>query len=345
VSASTLLAPAEPAGSQRTPRRGRVPCAETAGPLLRAWRVIAPRLIAVLVVVFVANLALTQRHKLRSGLFSLRHADWVWLPVLAAASAATFAMAAVALTAASRPRLVFRRTVAVQVAAAFTNRLAPAGLGAMATNVRYLQGCGLGRSDALSTVTITTAAGMFVHICVVITVGVLYGLGGGGGYAPNLPPAHDWPVVGCLTMVVFAGGLMAWRRLAGHIVAVGLSIRANAAELRRRPHDLFRLLAGLAGMTCCHTFALVICVQAFGGGVAFLSIAVVYLAATGLAAAVPTPGGAGALETILAAGLEHAGAAGGAAIGAVLTYRLATFWLPIIPGVLTFRSLRRGRVL
>ena len=107
-------------------------------------------MIPVLVAVFVANLALTQRHKLWDAMRPLRQADSFWLPALVAASAATFVMAAVALTAATPHRLRFRRTMAVQVAAAFTNRLAPAGLGGMATNVRYLEGCGLGRADALT---------------------------------------------------------------------------------------------------------------------------------------------------------------------------------------------------
>jgi undecaprenyl-diphosphatase len=151
--------------------------------------------------------------------------------------------------------------------------------------------------------------------------------------------------VGGLSAVLLGVGLVAWRRLAGHIVAVGLSIRTTVTELRRRPRQLVRLLAGSAGMTCSHTLALVICLQAFGGGVSFITIAVVYLGATGVAAAVPVPGGAGALETVLAAGLIHAGATSDTAIAAVLTYRLATFWLPLVLGVLTFRSLRRRHIL
>jgi undecaprenyl-diphosphatase len=275
----------------------------------------------------------------------LRQANSVWLPALLLASAATFVLAAVALTAATPYRLRFRRTMAVQVAAAFTNRLAPAGLGGMATNVRYLEGCGLGRADALSAVMITTAAGVLVHLGVVITVGAVFWFGADGGSLPSLPSTHYWAVVGGVSAVLLGVGLVVWRRLASHVVAVGLSIRTTVHELRRRPGQLLRLLAGSAGMTCAHTLALVVCLQAFGGGVAFLTIVVVYLGATGVAAAVPTPGGAGALEPVLAAGLIHAGATSGAAIAAVLTYRLATFWLPLVLGVFTFRSLRRRQIL
>ncbi len=340
-----LIATAEPATSQKTPRPEHALGPEDFGAVPRAWRLLGRVVVPVLVTAFVANLALTERVRLWKALLPLRHADPVWLPALAAASAGTFVMAAVALTAATRHRLGFRRTVTVQVAAAFTNRLAPAGLGGMATNVRYLEGCGLGRAEALTAVMITTAAGVVVHVGVVITVGLVFWFGGGRSSLPSLPPAHYWIVVAGLSAILLGVGLVAWRRLAGHVVAVGSSIRTSAAELRRRPRQLWRLLAGAAGMTCLHTLALVICLQAFGGGVAFVSIAVAYLGATGVAAAVPTPGGAGPLETVLAAGLIHAGAASGVAIAAVLTYRLATFWLPLVLGVLTFRSLRRRRIL
>jgi undecaprenyl-diphosphatase len=351
VTPPTLLATIEPAPvsvatvSVATSPPEHALGTEAAGAVRRVLRVVARRVIPVLVVIFVANLALTQRHKLWEALLPLRDADSAWLPALVAASAATFVMAAVALTAATRHPLRFRRTMAVQVAAAFTNRLAPAGLGGMATNVRYLEGSGLGRADALSAVMITTAAGVLVHLGVVITVGAVFWFGGDGGSLPSLPSTHYWAVVGGVSAVLLGVGLVAWRRLAGHIVALGSSIRTTVGELRQRPRQLLRLLAGTAGMTCSHTLALVICLQAFGGGVAFITIVVVYLGATGVAAAVPTPGGMGAVETVLAAGLIHAGAGSGTAIAAVLTYRLATFWLPLVLGVFTFRSLRRRQIL
>jgi glycosyltransferase 2 family protein len=345
VTVPTLLATAEPATAPLTPVPEPALGTGAVGAFPRVWRLLGRRVIPILVAVFVANLALTQRHKLWEALRPLRQANMVWLPALVAASAATFVMAAVALTAATPHRLRFRRTMTVQVAAAFTNRLAPAGLGGMATNVRYLERCGLGRPDALSAVMITTAAGVLVHLGVVISVGLVFWFGGDGGSLPNLPSTHYWVVVGGLSAVLLGVGLVAWRRLAHHIVAVGQSIRTTATELRRRPRQLVRLLAGSAGMTCAHTLALVVCLQAFGGGVGFITIAVVYLGATGVAAAVPTPGGAGALEPILAAGLIQAGASSGAAIAAVLTYRLATFWLPLVVGVFTFRSLRRRQIL
>ena len=64
-----------------------------------------------------------------------------------------------------------------------------------------------------------------------------------------------------------------------------------------------------------------------------------------LAAAAPTPGGLGAIEAALVAGLTGVGMQPGPAVSAVLLYRLATYWLPVLPGWLCWRSLQhRGYV-
>jgi len=55
---------------------------------------------------------------------------------------------------------------------------------------------------------------------------------------------------------------------------------------------------------------------------------VVYLAASTLGSAAPIPGGLGAVETALVAGLTATGVRITAAITAVLAFRTATFWLP-----------------
>jgi undecaprenyl-diphosphatase len=51
------------------------------------------------------------------------------------------------------------------------------------------------------------------------------------------------------------------------------------------------------------------------------------------------------LEASLVAGLTSAGAAAGPAVAAVLAYRLITYWLPTVPGVVAFQQLRRRNIL
>ena len=46
-------------------------------------------------------------------------------------------------------------------------------------------------------------------------------------------------------------------------------------------------------------------------------------------------------EAALVAALTGFGMASGAAVSAVLTYRLITYWLPVLPGWLSWNLLRR----
>ena len=94
-----------------------------------------------------------------------------------------------------------------------------------------------------------------------------------------------------------------------------------------------RALAYIAGLAAS--------VQAFGGGAGITEIGAVYLGAALIAAASPTPGGLGAIEAALVAGLTGVGLPAGPAVSAVLTYRLATYWLPVLPGWISLRILQK----
>jgi hypothetical protein len=57
----------------------------------------------------------------------------------------------------------------------------------------------------------------------------------------------------------------------------------------------------------------------------------------------PTPGGVAAVEAVLIAGLTAVGVDKEIAVPSVFLFRLATFWLPVLPGWLAFHHLtRRG---
>src|SRR5579859_3010060 len=87
--------------------------------------------------------------------------------------------------------------------------------------------------------------------------------------------------------------------------------------------------------------AMAACVQAFRGSVAIAAIAVVYLTGSALGSIVPTPGGLGAVEAALTAGLVATGMHGTEAASSVLLFRLLTFWLPIPIGWVALNYLER----
>jgi uncharacterized protein (TIRG00374 family) len=75
------------------------------------------------------------------------------------------------------------------------------------------------------------------------------------------------------------------------------------------------------------------------------SIAVVYLTGSALGSIVPTPGGLGAVEAALSAGLIAAGLHSATAISTVLLFRTLTFWLPVPVGWAALNYLQRKQAL
>jgi len=125
-------------------------------------------------------------------------------------------------------------------------------------------------------------------------------------------------------------------------------LRSAATSLRRAassPVKLGLLFGGSALITLLYIAALAASIKAFAIGPSLVIIGAVYLASAALAAAAPTPGGLGAIESALIAGLAGVGMQAGPAVSAVLLYRLATYWLPVLPGWLSWRLLQRREYL
>jgi uncharacterized protein (TIRG00374 family) len=109
-----------------------------------------------------------------------------------------------------------------------------------------------------------------------------------------------------------------------------------------------RLAAGIGAnllLTFGYLVAFIAALLAVGAHPALLPAAVVYLAGNTVGSLAPTPGGLGAVETVLVAGLTAMGVPAHEAIPGVLVFRVATFWLPIPLGWLSYLALQRSGTL
>jgi glycosyltransferase 2 family protein len=131
------------------------------------------------------------------------------------------------------------------------------------------------------------------------------------------------------------------RKLVRPLVNGVRSALHNLGRLSRSPMKLLLLFGGSTLVTLAYIVALQASVLAMGQHVSFAKIGAVYLAASAVASAAPTPGNLGALEAALVAGLTGVGVPGADAVSAVLAYRLATYWLPILPGWLCWHLVQR----
>lgn len=127
-----------------------------------------------------------------------------------------------------------------------------------------------------------------------------------------------------------------WLRRIGPIARKSVS---GIATVAANPLKMFMLFGGSLIITMSYVFALWYSIAAFGGGLGFVAVTAVYLAGSAIAQAAPTPGGIGAAEAALIAGLTAFGLDTTVAVPAVFLFRIGTFWFPILPGYLAYKRL------
>ena len=310
--------------------------------LARIQRVRPRTLLAIAAAAGAFYYLLPQLAKVPSSWHAIQSADWAWLPLIIALSAVTYLASAVALMGAVLPRIRFWPTVLAQAASSFVNRVSPANVGGMALNARFLQKSGVDTSAGVAAVGVNSLVGAIVHLALIVVFFTWAGRGLSKAF--KLPSTSKLLLILAVVLAI-AGIVLATRpgrRFAAGKLIPGL--KSAAASLRRvaqKPGKMIMLFGGSVLITLAYIGALAASVQAFGGGPGVILIGAVYLAAAAIAAAAPSPGGLGAIEAALVAGLTGVGMQAGPAVSAVLLYRLATYWLPIAPGWLSWRALLR----
>jgi uncharacterized protein (TIRG00374 family) len=277
---------------------------------------------------------------------AFQSAHWGWAPVILFMSFLTYLSSAFGMIGTVPEHIPFAPILSVQLASSFVNRVSPANVGGMAANVRFLQKNGVQPAAAVSAVALNSIVGAVVHVVLIIVFFVWSGSDLANAF--SLPSGSKILLI--LAVIAAAIGVLIitrWgRKTVLRPLAKGLrSAAANLAQVARSPSKLAMLFGGSAGVTLAYVGALTAAINAFGGGIPIAKIGAVYLAASALAAATPTPGGLGAIEAALVAGLTGVGMESGPAVSTVLTYRLATYWFPVLPGWAAWFYLQRKEYL
>ena len=270
---------------------------------------------------------------------TLKNADWRWGALVILLSATTYVGATFELTGFVLERLNFVRTFLAQIAGSFVTLVTPAAVGGVALNIRYLRKANVSPSDAGSSVGVSQVIAFSLHMILL----VIFAAFARNARSSLRPPGWVWIALAALVAVaLIVAAIPAGRRLLRSRLAPALSqVIPRLLDIAQRPAKLAVGIGGALLLTAAYIFCLDASVLAFGGSVALASVAVVYLTGSAIGSAVPTPGGVGAVEAALSAGLTAAGMPGAEAIGAVLLFRLATFWLPVPIGWAAMNYLQR----
>ncbi|MFG3019217.1 flippase-like domain-containing protein [Streptomyces sp. NPDC048254] len=295
----------------------------------------------------VLHLVLPQLANAPAAVHALRDANWWWLLAVVPVTFVSQAFSTCLQLGTIPGRLPFRATYQVQFASSFLNRITPGNVGGMALNLRFLQKTGIETGAATASVGLQSLAGAVSNIVVATVFFAAAGQRHGGVHLELPAGSYTLPVI---AVVLAAGGLLGLtppgRRFLREKVwpflrAAGSTLTGIAAD----PAKLALGVVGMLGLPLVQVVGLALSLHALGGDLPFVQLGAAYMAARLLANAAPVPGGLGALEAGLIAGLTALGVPAGPATSAVLVYRLLTFWLNVPLGALALGFVqRRGYV-
>ncbi len=269
-----------------------------------------------------------------------QHANWLWTIAALGLSVLTYVGAAWSLSGFVLERLNPVRTFLAQIAASFVTLVTPAAVGGAALNIRYLRKSKVSPADAVASVGVSQVIAFALHVLLLVIFAALTG----AVSSTSLKPP-DWAYIGVgilIGVILIVLAVPRSRRLLLSRVAPTLGqVIPRLLDIAQQPAKLAEGIGGALLVTAAYIACLAVSVLALGGSLPIISIAVVYLTGSAIGSAVPTPGGLGAVEAALSAGLTAAGLPGATAISAVLLFRLITFWLPVPVGWAALNYLQR----
>jgi undecaprenyl-diphosphatase len=276
------------------------------------------------------------------SLIASAHADWLALTVVTGLLAVL--ASGLTILGSAQQSLPVLRTLAVQLAAAFTGRTTVAALGYYTIHLSFLSRLGVRRTDAVGILLLNRTATVVVT-GVATLVGILV-------IGKAVPLGH-LSVPGWLLMV--AGGVLVLavaflvspygrRRVWRPAQAMVRQLLRTTVPTLRQPVRAVQLVVGEIGFLAFSALGLATTLSALGVTYDLGAVLAVFIVASTLGQLLPTPGGLGAVEGALVAGLTAIGIAPADAVAATLTARVLTFWLPVLPGIAAFRVLQHHGV-
>lgn len=305
------------------------------------WRTVA----AVIALLVAAFLLVGQLSKVNL-IGALRSANWTWFLVAILGSALTYLGSSLNLVAFVPQRVSIIKGALVELSAAFLGLVTPPTVGHVAINGRFLHKQGVDPATTASAVALSQLVNFITTLALLVVAALLTGTG--VGRLKIVPGPRLLAVLGALvvvgavliTVVPWTKDLF-WNK-------VWPRIKGTWPQLLDVMSQPIRLAEGIGGnllLTGSYILALIASLHAVGAQVPIIATAAVFMAGNTIGAAAPTPGGLGAVETVMAAGLTAVGIPAHEAVPGVLLFRLATFWLPILPGWVTFLILQRREIL
>ncbi|MEI6237519.1 MAG: flippase-like domain-containing protein, partial [Candidatus Saccharibacteria bacterium] len=285
----------------------------------------------------------TQQEDFKNSIAAIKEADMRLLGVSIVFSICTYLAASMVYKLISIYHLPYFRTLLVQVSSSFTNRLLPAGTGGLATFGRYLMTQGHTKPQAVALATVNNLFGFIGMMILTVSVALISKTPLSEAITFPIPKWVIFLVVGVLVSAILI------ILIVKPIQKKALKLKSNVIrDFKLIAANPFRLVLALVFsmlVTVAYAAVLYFCIHALGATATVLQTFIVLTIGVAAASVTPTPGGIGGAEAGLVAGLTSIGVVADISLSIALAYRFATFWLPIIPGIIAFRFALKRKIL
>ncbi len=262
--------------------------------------------------------------------------SYVHVGLALVAVAATFLLAALVYKILAFKQISYGRTLLVQIAANFINRLLPAGIGGIGANYRYLRRQKHSAAQAATVVAVNNGLGLVGHAVLIVGLIAITS----ANAVPFRVSRRTELVAACTGAILIA--LFTFVPQLRYRLRHALQLFIGQLTLyQRRPQLLAAALALQICLTLSNVTAFWLCAMALHASISFVAALLIFTLGVSIGNATPTPGGLGGIEAGLVAGLVAYHLASPTALAVVLVYRLLSYWLPIALSAPVFVYARR----
>jgi uncharacterized membrane protein YbhN (UPF0104 family)/tRNA A-37 threonylcarbamoyl transferase component Bud32 len=310
-------------------------------------RIRAKDLLLMAAVIFAAYLLISQLAEIGFGTIAgeLGKADLVWVVIALLLAQSAFIGSGVSVRGAVATPLPLLPCVVLQSAIKFINITVPSSAGRIGMNLRFLQRMGASRPEAVAAGAVDDVSETMVQVAFFLLAVPLVGASVDTSQFHGAGPDTRLVVGIVIAVVITVVAILAVPKLRAKVVPQvrsAFSSLWSVARVRRKRVELF---GGNVASELAYVLALGATCLAYGVHLNLAQLVFVNTSAAVVSGVIPVPGGIGAAEAAISAGLITMGVDESTAFAIALTQRLCTFYLPPIWGYFSLQWLvRKGYV-
>jgi glycosyltransferase 2 family protein len=313
-------------------------------PELVPLRRLRPRdLLLTAALVFAAYLLISQLADI--GFETIAHevgkANVAWVIVALILAQTTFVASGISVRGAVATPLALLPCVVLQSAIKFINLTVPSSAGRIGMNLRFLQRMGAPLPEAMAAGAVDDASETIVQVALFLAVLPIVNVRLDTSRFHGTGPNTRLVVAIGVVLVISAIVVMTVPKLRAKVVPPARKALSGLWTVARDRQKRLELFGGTVGSELLYSLSLGATCLAYGVHLNLGQLIFVNTAASVLSGLVPVPGGIGAAEASLSAGLIAMGVDESAAFAIAITQRLCTFYLPPIWGYVSLRWLTR----